>query len=395
MIDAEALLHQLKSEDKETKEKALIIVKSLNRAEMQELVATAKKSGGLTQLNLLITGKKEVELDPSKIKISSLIKTKKQKDISKEVKSYGVYTVSDASFFPGTVANINSLRYHGYQSPIAIIDIGFDDWMIQYLKKFDNVKVLDISSLRKIIRFTDVKTNDEPIMKGWAYKAFGIVHYDLFQCWTFIDADYFPMCNLEQHIKPLLSYSKFVCTEDGTNTWKEEHQEATGVMPGKYMNINAGFISLNMETHGYIIHEWRNLMTRKKPFDLWYGDQGALNVILDKYGIEKTLLDRKLWNQTWLNEKMAKENSIELRDGKLYHKQMNAVIMGWHGTGWHKLWNQLGIDHYRKNKSEQTKFYEESLGKSPKPIVEEFKRMLFLDKFNKPLQQKGSSLCMT
>jgi hypothetical protein len=395
MIDTESLLFQLQSKDEETKQKAVAIVKTLKPGDMQALIRTAKKNSSLTQLNLLITGKKEVVINPNKIKLSSLIKTKKPQNITKEIKSYGIYTVSDANFFPGIIANINSLRYHGYQSPIAIIDIGLEPWMVKYLQQYDNVKILDIKPLKDIIRFTDTKTDESPIMKGWAYKAFGIVHFDLFQCWTFIDADYFPMCNPEQHIKPLLSYGKFVCTEDGHNTWEEKHQQATGVKPGKYMNINAGFISVNMETHGHIIHEWRNLMTRKQPFQLWYGDQGALNVILDKHGIEKTLLDKRIWNQTLINPDIIGRDLATTQDGKPYHKEAGKPFMGWHGMLFDKLWHQIGIDHYRKDQTEREKFYKECQGKSPRCIVDEFKRMLFLDKFNKPLQQKGFLLCTT
>jgi len=310
---------------------------------------------------------------------------------------YGVYTVGDENFFAGIVAAVNSLKYHGYHGPIAVIDIGFNEWMKSYLAAFENVALLDIEPVRKDIRFVDVKSDESPVMKGWAYKAFSIVHYDLFDNWTFIDGDYLPLCNLEEELLPDIKRGHLISTEDGHNTWDERHMEAIGVEPGGYVNINGGFISLSMETYGAIVHEWRNLMTRYKPFDLWYGDQGAFNAVLDKYGVEKTCLDKVLWNQTWLNERMAIENKCSLHheNGKVFvrYEPLGAKIMGWHGTGWHKLWHQIGIDHFRKhNEVERKKFHDESQGKSPGAVVEIFRYFMFLDTYNTALAQEGHLL---
>lgn len=311
--------------------------------------------------------------------------------------SYGIYTVGDENFFAGVVASVNALRYYGYTGPVAVIDVGFLAWMVDYLNDFENVQVLDIAPLRRTIRFTDIITDEEPVMCGWAYKAFGIVHYDLFDRWTFIDADYLPLCNLQEELLPLITAGHFVSTEDGINVWTEQHQEAIGVKPGSYMNINAGFISADMNVHAAIIHEWRNLMTRRKPFDLWYGDQGALNAVLDKWEVPKFTLDKTLWNQTWLNNEMARENRCLLirqpADMHAWYEPLDARIMGWHGAGWHKLWHQLGIDHYRKeNAEERNRFYHESKGKSPWPIVDLFESFLFMDNFNRPLRRDGHLL---
>lgn len=311
--------------------------------------------------------------------------------------SYGIYTVSDENFFAGTVASANALRFYGYDGPFAIIDIGFLPWMREYLRAMPNVMVLDVEPVKRHVRFTDAKTDESPVMKGWAYKAFGILHYNLFRCWTFIDADYFPLSNIEQVLRPLAEVGRFVSTEDGTNKWDIRHKEAIGVEPGSYMNINAGFITLNMEVHGSIVQEWRDLMTRRKPFGLWHGDQGALNAILDKWGVEKHVLDKVLWNQTWLNSRMAEEDKCSLVEDPgnvhLRYDPKAARIMGWHGAGWHKLWHQIGIDHYRKdNEKERTKFYAECQGKSPLPVVKIFEHFLFLDQFHQPLIRNGHLL---
>jgi lipopolysaccharide biosynthesis glycosyltransferase len=306
---------------------------------------------------------------------------------------YGIYTLGDHNFFAGIVASINALRFYGYIGPIAVIDIGFEEWMQDYLESFSDVSVLSIEPAKKDIRFTDVRTDESPIMKNCAYKAFGILHYNIFERWTYIDGDYFPLCNLEAELRPLIEAGLFVSTEDGTNTWEKKHQEASGVMPGTYMNINAGFVSLDMKKYAPIVHEWRNLMTRRKPFG---HDQAALNAILDKWNIAKHVLDKVLWNQTWLNEAIAKEKLCRLvrskQDIHVWYEPKASKIMGWHGTGPNKLWHQLGIDHYRKNSEERLKFYEQCQGIAPSPILEIFEYFLFMSQFNRPLKRNNHLL---
>ena len=51
---------------------------------------------------------------------------------------------------------MRTLRYYGYEGPVAIIDIGFESWMVQYLEGFNDVTVLDIKPVKKNIYFTDV-----------------------------------------------------------------------------------------------------------------------------------------------------------------------------------------------------------------------------------------------
>jgi hypothetical protein len=305
---------------------------------------------------------------------------------------YGIYTVGDHNFFAGIAASINALRLYGCEAPVAVMDIGFTPWMRRYLRDFHNVHVLDMEPLRGLFRFTDVKSNEDPLIHGWAFKAFGIVHFNCFDEFTFIDGDFLPLCNIEAEVRPLIRTGAVVCTEDGSNNWDERHREAVGVAPGRYMNINAGFFSLDMKRYGWLMHEWRNLMTRRKPFDLWYGDQGAFNALLDKYDVKKVLLDRVLWNQTWLNAQMAAANEVDRVAGVLTHTPTRRRIYAWHGTGWYKLWHQIGIDHYRSDVDERERFYQEAQGKSPSAVVALFRELLFLDRFNRRLVQTGFEL---
>jgi hypothetical protein len=305
---------------------------------------------------------------------------------------YGVYTAGDYNFFAGIVASINSLRFHGYAGPVAVIDTGMEAWMADYLRGFERVEVLSLEPLRRAVRFTDVKSDQSPVDTGWAYKAFGIVHYERFDRFTFIDGDFLPLCNLQQIIDSILSTGAVVCTEDGTNCWTDEHAAATGVTPGSYMNVNAGFLSFTLADHQHLLCEWRNLMTRRKPFDLWYGDQGAINVVLDKHAAKKHVLNKVLWNQTHLNSRMAAEDAVEARGEGLRLRETGERVYAWHGSGWHKPWHCIGIDHYRSDAGERRQFHKECGGKVPEAVLKLFQRFLFCGDYNRPLVRDGHRL---
>lgn len=293
---------------------------------------------------------------------------------------YGIYTAADANFFPGVVAQLTSLRLHGYQGKLAVIDTGLEQWMREYLS--ERGAIIISMDFVKNLRYTDVLSDETAGMRGWSFKAFGIMHARLFKCFTFMDGDYIPLCNPQHELRERIDNGDFLCTEDGWNNWDESHTEAVGVRSGSYMNVNAGFFSASMEHHGAFLEEWRNLMTRRKPFDLWYGDQGALNAILDKYAVPKVLVgDKSDWNQTWLNEELAKDDSIavaSLSPPVLRH-QNGRRIFGWHGCGWWRYWHCIGIDHYRKDKSEIEKMRQECIGKVPRAVLEVFSWLLFHD----------------
>ena len=293
---------------------------------------------------------------------------------------YGIYTAADYNFFPGVVAQYHALRQHGYTGKLAVIDTGLDPWMADYLA--ERGVILISMDFVKNLRFTDVLSDEAAGMRGWSFKAFGILHANLFKRFTFIDGDYIPLCNLQEKLFDRIDRGEFLCTEDGLNTWDDRHADAVGVRPGTYMNINAGFFSASLEHHGPLLEEWRNLMTRRKPFDLWYGDQGALNAILDKYSVPKVLVgDKADWNQTWLNETLAREGRVvvhSLSPPMLRHRD-GRRIYGWHGCGWCRYWHCLGIDHYRKDQGEIEKMGRECIGKVPEAVLEVFKACLFYD----------------
>lgn len=296
------------------------------------------------------------------------------------MEEYGIYTAADANFFPGVVVQINALRLHGYSGPLAVIDTGLDPWMRDYLA--ERHAIIIATDFVKDLRFTDVLSDEPAGMRGWSFKAFGIVQAKLFDCFTFMDADYIPLCDMRRELYERVRGGDFLCTEDGWNTWDESHADAVGVRPGRYLNVNAGFFSASMRHHGAIIEEWRNLMTRRKPFDLWYGDQGALNAVLDKYGVPKVLVgDKADWNQTWENERLAAGDSVvveRLSPPVLRHKG-GRRIYGWHGCGWCRYWHCIGIDHYRTDPAEIERMRIDCNGKVPKAVLDVFSAMLFLD----------------
>lgn len=296
------------------------------------------------------------------------------------MQDYGIYTAADANFFPGVVVQLNALRLHGYLGPLAVIDTGLDPWMRDYLGR-RGVTIIS-TDFCKQLRYTDVLSDEPAGMRGWSFKAFGITHARLFRCFTYLDADYIPLCDMRVELYERARRGAFLCTEDGSNTWDASHADAIGVRPGRYMNVNAGFFSASTDHHGAIIEEWRNLMTRRKPFDLWYGDQGALNAVLDKYDVPKVLVgDKEDWNQTWLNEELARGDAVTvgtLRPPVLRHRS-GRRIYGWHGCGWCRYWHCIGIDHYRRDKVEIDRMRNECAGKVPQAVLDLFTSLLFLD----------------
>jgi hypothetical protein len=290
------------------------------------------------------------------------------------------------------VAAVNSLRAHGYWGPIAVADVGLHRWMVDYLANYDSLYVLDLGHLTRVTRFTDVLADHSPVMHAYAYKAFAIVHFRLFESFTFIDGDYLPLVNMERELRPLIESGKFVSTRDGTNCWTQQHAQAVGVVPGEYLNINAGFFSLSMRHFDWLLVEWRNLMTRRQPFELWFADQGALNLVLDKYGVPKTAFEQPLWNQTWLNQTMHDQDLVAPAEGPprgLLYRPTGERIRGWHGWGWHKPWHYLGIDQYRRDAQEREAFRTECQRKIPPAAAAIFQHYLFLDGYNAPLRQNG------
>lgn len=259
---------------------------------------------------------------------------------------YGIYTAANASYFAGVVVQLESLRLHGYTGKLVVFDTGLEPWMREYLIEHGaHVFLMDFV---RHIRFTDVKAEEHAGIKDWSFKAFGISQARMFRRFTFIDADYIPLCNLQSELFDRIDRGEFLCTDDGENNWDERHFEAIGVAPGRYVNVNAGFFSLSLDHFDWLIEEWRNLMTRWKPFDLWHGDQGALNAILDKYGVRKSFVGHGAdWNQTYYCEKLAKNGMVEIESFAppiLRHRGGNRIY-GWHGCGRFRYWHALGVAH--------------------------------------------------
>src|SRR5262249_4282272 len=140
------------------------------------------------------------------------------------IDDYGIYTAADYNFFPGVVVQLNALRSHGYRGKLAVIDTGLEPWMRDYLTK--NGATIVALDFVKSLRYTDVLSEEPAGMRGWSFKAFGIMHARLFKRFTFIDGDYIPLCNLQQALDHRIERGEFLCTEDGANTWNAAHTEA-------------------------------------------------------------------------------------------------------------------------------------------------------------------------
>lgn len=307
--------------------------------------------------------------------------------------SYGIYTGGERAFFPGLVAAINALRWYGCRAPFAVFDVGLDPWMQDYLRGFADVQVCDLRPLAQVTRYTDVHMEASPVLCDCGFKAFGIVHVNCFERFTFMDADLLPLCDLEAALDPLIGDGAFVSVEDGWNDWEAWHAENIGVAPGPQPNVNSGLFSLSMAHHAAIMHEWCHLHTRRRAMDRLFADQGALNVVLDKYGVPKLALERELWSQAGLNQSMAAAGEVGRHGDELVHLPSGRRLGAWHTAGCAKLWQQAGVDFTGRSPDEIEAIRRQSEGTSPLPVVEVFDHFLRLDCFQAPVTAAYAAAC--
>ncbi len=123
-----------------------------------------------------------------------------------EMDHYGIYMAADEDFFPGVVVDYQALRQHVYSGKLAVIDTGLAPWMRDYLSGLGLVVIS--MNFTKRVRFTDVLSDENAGMHGWAFKAFGILQANLFERFTCIDADYIPLCNSRIFVKSMTKYGE-------------------------------------------------------------------------------------------------------------------------------------------------------------------------------------------
>jgi hypothetical protein len=186
------------------------------------------------------------------------------------------YTVTDATFFPGTVALINSLRLTGHDDALVALDNGLTRSQRERLERVVSVADAPEESLAK----SPLTLKPFPLLIG----AKGTV--------VIIDSDIIVTASLAPALA-LASRGQICLYPDlpeEQNRWCSEWQElfSLSVSPRRQTYLNSGFVAFSVDHWPNLLEEWWDACGRipaeqvftaeDQPFR--YGDQDALNAIL-------------------------------------------------------------------------------------------------------------------
>ncbi len=284
---------------------------------------------------------------------------------------YGIYTGGDRRFYPGLVAAVNALRHYGCEAPIAIFDLGLTSTMRRRLASVPEVRVLDMRPVIEAHSYVDSDVGN-PVLDSYGFKVFGILHYSLFDSFTYFDADFLPLCNLETHLLPQILRGELLMSEDGVNHWTESIAALVNGKSGSFINFNAGFFSMSLVPFRRLLVEWGRLMSRRAVTRRMFTDQGPLNAAMNGLSIQPTSLNPYLWNQTWVSSGMAAEGLVIRSRDRLVYAPSKERICSWHGCGVRKLWHLSQVGPVFENRVVDA-WRSKCEPYAPKAVIEIFK----------------------
>jgi hypothetical protein len=186
------------------------------------------------------------------------------------------YTVTDAAFFPGTVALINSLRLTGHDHPMIALDNGLTSRQRERLERVAEVVDAPHESSPK----SPLTLKPFPLLTG----ASGTV--------VIIDSDILVTAPLGPVLE--LAGQGQICVypdlPEEQQRWCREWQELFLLSrpPRRQTYVNSGFVAFSTERWPNLLEDWweacaripaaRVFTAEDQPFR--YGDQDALNAIL-------------------------------------------------------------------------------------------------------------------
>jgi hypothetical protein len=186
------------------------------------------------------------------------------------------YTVTDAGFFPGTVAMINSLRLVGHEEPIVALDNGLTE--SQRARLEDVISVVDAPD--DALLKSPLTLKPFPLLIG----AKGTV--------VIIDSDIIVAASVAPALA--LAADGQICLypdlPEEQERWCPEWHELFSLSrpPRRQTYVNSGFVTFSVERWPELLEDWweacgaipadQVFTTEDQPFR--YGDQDALNAIL-------------------------------------------------------------------------------------------------------------------
>jgi hypothetical protein len=186
------------------------------------------------------------------------------------------YTVTDAGFFPGTVALLNSLRLVGHDEPLIVLDNGLTESQRERLDQF--VSIVDVPR--------DSTSIAPPALKPFPYLvgATGTV--------VFVDSDMIVSASLAP-LFALAAKGQICLFPDNPyqrERWFPEWQEMFSLhdLPRRQTYLNSGLVVFSVDHWPRLLEKWSaacslvpaEVMFKVEDHPLGYGDQDALNAIL-------------------------------------------------------------------------------------------------------------------
>jgi hypothetical protein len=247
------------------------------------------------------------------------------------------YTVTDAGFFPGTVALLNSLRLAGHQETLVVLDNGLRRGQRERLE--EHVVLVDAPS----------GTHKSPLsFKPFPYLvgASGTI--------AIIDSDMIVSASLAPTLV-LAGQGKICMYPDhhgDQGRWFAEWEELFSLScpPRRQTYLNTGFVAFSVDHWPRLLEDWWEACSRI-PADLVFtpddqpfrdGDQDALNAILMTEIDAESVMVLPYGGETYHDTESVKiiddERLVCTRDGlriSILHHTLQPKM--WSPSGWSRL----------------------------------------------------------
>jgi hypothetical protein len=244
------------------------------------------------------------------------------------------YTVTDARFFPGTVALINSLRLVGHEEPVVLLDNGLTE---EQRERFEHVaRVVDVPS--DSLPKSPLTLKPFPLL----FNPRGIV--------VIIDSDIIVSASLAPTLG--LADQGQICfypdLPEVRARWYAEWQQLFSLsrIPRHQQYMNSGFVAFSVDRWPNLLEEWWEACSRipadrvfteeNQPFR--YGDQDALNAILmsEVRSEEQTVLPYEA-------VALPTEQSRVVDESRLVCERGGRQLSMLHHLSFPKVWSDEGL----------------------------------------------------
>ena len=260
-----------------------------------------------------------------------------------------IYTFSNADYFPGLRALLNSLKYYGMPQPVVVTDMGLTDAQRKW-----------VEPRAEVVQAWFPPEGHDGDLYYWAYQ--GKIeslrkHYrggDI----IFLDCDLILCDNVEDVMPGALDTADIVTVADTfLNTWGPVQQELVPGLPSSCLAFNAGQWAMSERIASDFLEQWcrlQQLLLDKMRDLIRYGpDQDAYNMLLYTYDhpTVRHVASPPRWYQHLMEPELGRPGKavVELRDGKycVRYPDYDCLARMVHFAGGEKPWTDKKTYHPR------------------------------------------------